>query len=225
MSTFSGRLILLLTILMFNAFPALAQQSEKVVAVLFGQPITEKDVSPTDDELNAVAKTTGVSRDLAMAQFQQAQLTEQIIKGVLDDYAKQKGIEADPAMVSRFLEVFGESLAEEDEMPKEVTEDEELAKTFASKKRKPEDIAAEQVKHWLTEKAMYEEFSGPVIFRSTAPQYPVGAYQQLLKEYEKQGKLRIRTSAFAGLFWRGFAPPYNAEIAPQNVDYSQPWWY
>lgn len=218
------RNFLLFIFCLFSCSSSFAQQNT-VVAVVLGKTVTESEVSPTDEELNAVAKATGVSRDLAMAQFQHARLTEVIIKAVLDDYAQKKGIEADPDMVKRFLEVFGESLNAEEAMPKEVGDDEELAKAFAEKKRAPEEVAAEQVKHWLTEKAMYEEFGGPVVFRSTAPQYPVGAYLKLLMQYEKQDKLIIRAPAFAGVFWRGFAPPHNAEIEPDNVDFSKPWWY
>ncbi len=230
MPIFLRRNFLLFMLCVFSSSYAFAQEQEPteqdmVVAVVLNKPVTESEVSPTDEELNAVAKATGVSRDLAMAQFQHAQLTELIIKAILDDYAQKKGIEADPDMVKRFLEVFGESLNAEEAMPKEVGDDEELAKAFAEKKRAPEEVAAEQVKHWLTEKAMYEEFGGPVVFRSTAPQYPVGAYQKLLMQYAKQDKIIIRAPVFSGVFWRGFAPPYNAEIAPENVDFSKPWWY
>lgn len=225
MSLVSRQFFLVFLCCILSSSFAFARSSDETVAVVLGDSITIDEVSPTGEELNAVAKATGVSRDLAMSQFQHAQLTELIIKAVLDDYALQKGIEADPAMVKRFLEVFGESLAAQDDVPKEVGEDEELAKAFAEKKRAPKEVAEEQVKHWLTEKAMYEEFGGPVVFRSTAPQYPVGAYQKLLTQYAKQEKLIIRAPAFAGIFWRGFEPPYNAEIEPQNVDFSKPWWY
>ena len=45
------------------------------------------------------------------------------------------------------------------------------------------------------------------------------------EEYEKEGKLTINAAEFSGVFWRSFAPPYTAEIDPQYVDFSHPWWY
>ena len=134
MSLVSRQFFLVFLCCILSSSYAFAQSADEIVAVVLGKSITIDEVSPTGEELNAVAKATGVSRDLAMSQFQHAQLTELIIKAVLDDYALQKGIEADPAMLKRFLEVFGESLAAQDDVPKEVGEDEELAKAFAEKK-------------------------------------------------------------------------------------------
>lgn len=204
-----------------------AHAQQNVVATLLGKPVTERSVSPTEKQLNALAKTMNVSREMAVAQFQQARLTEIIVDGVLKDYAESKGIEADAELVARFVEVFKDSLDTATPPPEpETEEDKELASAFTPPpKRSVQEIASEQVKHWQVEKAMFEEFGGAVVFRSNTPQYPVGAYNKLLKKYEKEGKLTINAAEFSGVFWRSFAPPYTAEIDPQYVDFSHPWWY
>ena len=207
------------------SFVAQANAEDRVFAVLLGKEIKESAVSPEPAQLNGFARTLGVSKEMALAQFQHAKLTEIIVEGVLQDYAKQHHISADPELVARFLEVFGESLNTPEEAPPQNKEDADAPPVVMPAKRAPDVIAKEQVERWELDKALYEAFGGAVIFRSNTPQYPVAAYNQLLRQYATTGKLVIKEESFAGLFWRSFAPPYNAVIDPANVDFSHPWWY
>lgn len=205
-----------------------------VVAMLLGKPIYESAVMPSAEQLNIVARTLGVSKEMAVAHFKHAKLTDLIIEGVLEDYANDHGIEPDPALVARFIEVFGDSLSHAADLPQSGEENadkdkedvnELLAATPQAQKREPKVIAEEQVKLWLINKALYEQYGGAVVFRSNTPQFPIAAYNALFKAYAAQGKLVIKEDSFSGLFWGGFAPPYNAEIDPEFVDFSHPWWY
>ncbi|MBU3023444.1 hypothetical protein [Aestuariibacter sp. A3R04] len=208
----------------------LVSAQDTVLAVLFNEPVTEADVSPDPAQLNTLAKALGVSREMAMAHFQHGKLTELIVDKVLADYATSRNISPDPALVARFIEVFGESLntqkAKEAKARAEAkANDDALPMPKSTVQKSIQTIAEEQVKRWLIDKSLYNEFGGTVIFRSNTPQYPVGAYYALLQQYAKQGKLVIKEDAFAGLFWKGFSAPYTAVIEPQSVDFSYPWWY
>ncbi|MEG3766227.1 hypothetical protein [Alteromonas sp. 14N.309.X.WAT.G.H12] len=207
---------------------------ENVVVLLLGKPIYGSAVTPSADQLNMVARTLGVSKEMAVAHFKYAKLSDLIIKGVLDDYAKTHHIEPDPVLIARFMEVFGDSLKATSHVPeKPVAKQDDknedmdalLSTTPQAQKREPQVVAEEQVKLWQINKALYEQYGGAVVFRSNTPQFPIAAYNALFKAYAEQGKLVIKEEGFAGVFWRGFAPPYNAEIAPEFVDFSHPWWF
>ena len=219
-------LLALVTILLAN--PALAKDA--VLAVLFNEPVTEAEVSPDPVQLNTLAKALGVSRDMAIAHFQHGKLTELIVDKALARYAESKNITPDPALVARFIEVFGDSLntqkAKEAKARAEAKEkDDALPMPQSALQKSIQTIAEEQVKRWSIDKSLYNEFGGTVVFRSNMPQYPVGAYYALLQQYAKQGKLVIKEDVFAGLFWKSFSPPYTAVIAPEAVDFSYPWWF
>lgn len=219
-------ILAVLTIL--AAYPALAKDA--VLAVLFDEPVTEADVSPDPVQLNTLAKALGVSRDMAVAHFQHGKLTELIVNKVLAQYAETRNINPDPALVARFIEVFGDSLdtqkAKEAQARAEAeAKDDAMPMPESAMQKSIQTIAEEQVKRWLIDKSLYNEFGGAVVFRSNTPQYPVGAYYALMQQYAKQGKLVIKEDVFAGLFWKGFSPPYTAVITPEAVDFSYPWWF
>lgn len=132
--------------------------------------------------------------------------SNRIYELVLEDYAKQKGITVNQTLVSKFIEKFEGQVSSE----------------TATKPIK--EIAAKQVIQFQTEKAMYEEFGGRVIFRQSNPQMPIDAYNTLLSRYRDAGKLSIIDEDLRDAFWDVFTPPFQYEIAPENVDFNQPWW-
>lgn len=223
-----------LCFILFGMLSVSARAEGNIVAMLLGKPIYESAVTPSAEQLNTVARTLGVSKEMAVAHFKHAKLTDLIIEGVLEDYAKEHGIKPDPALVARFIEVFGESLASAADRSQSADDQNDKGKespdkvptaTPTTQKREPKVVAEEQVKLWLINKALYEQYGGAVVFRSNTPQFPIAAYNALFKAYAAQGKLVIKEDSFAGLFWGGFAPPYNAEIDPEFVDFSHPWWF
>ena len=86
------------------------------------------------------------------------------------------------------------------------------------------EIAEKQVIQFQTEKALFDEFGGKVIFRQSNPQMPIDAYKALLNRYRENNQLQIIDSALREAFWNVFTPPFQYEIAPENVDFTQPWW-
>ena len=125
---------------------------------------------------------------------------------VLEDYAAKKGIELNQTLVTKFTEKFANQVSEKN----------------SSKPIK--EIAEKQVMQFQTERALFDEFGGKVIFRQSNPQMPIDAYKALLNRYRKNNQLQIIDSALKEAFWNVFTPPFQYEIAPENVDFTQPWW-
>lgn len=176
-----------------------------VVATLFDKPITAKDITPDDEVLAEMASQASSSEEqsamVALASL--TKLSELIIEGVLDDYFVQNNLAVDAALVEKFKTKFAGS---------------------ASEDGISDDVAKRQVMIFLAEKHMYNTYGGKVVFRQSNPQLPVGAYYKMLKNYEQSGKFTILDKGLADGFWTPFTPPYQYELAEENINFTQPWW-
>lgn len=204
-----------------------AEKDTTVVATLFGKPIIMDDITPSEDVLATMQKQAGSRGEfngmLALASL--TELSEQIIEGVLDDYAATHTITVDQALVEKFKEKFASSST------KKPADDSGSANSSSSNpgsdsggKTSSDEIAQRQVMIYLTEKHMYSALGGKVVFRQSNPQMPVEAYFNVLKEYEKSGKFEIVDKSLQEGFWSPFTPPYQYELAKENIDFSKPWW-
>ena len=167
---------------------------------------------------------------LALASL--TELSEQIIEGVLDDYAATHTITVDQALVEKFKEKFASSSKVK---PEQAAGDSDSANSSSNSspsnsggasgsKTSSDEIAQRQVMIYLTEKHMYNALGGKVVFRQSNPQMPVEAYFNVLKEYEQSGKFEIVDKSLQEGFWSPFTPPYQYELATENIDFSKPWW-
>ncbi|QJR81495.1 hypothetical protein CA267_012235 [Alteromonas pelagimontana] len=200
------------------SMPTHAQDT--LVATLFGEDIRLSDISPSDAQLNEMAKMNSASKDMALAQFRHGRLAETILKKITEDYASKQNLEIDSELVEKFKEKFGPELAasrkESDERKENVGE--------KVPQKSIDDIATEQVRHWQVNKALYENFGGTVIFQQSDPQFPVQAYETLLKRYQKEGKFEILNDRYSAVFWEAFEPPFSFQLSADQVDFSDPWW-
>jgi hypothetical protein len=176
-----------------------------VVATLFDKSITAKGITPDDEVLAEMASQASSSEEknamVALASL--TKLSERIIEGVLDDYFVQNNLAVDAALVEKFKTKFAGS---------------------ASENGISDDVAKRQVMIYLAEKHMYNTYGGKVVFRQSNPQLPVGAYYKILKSYEQSGKFTILDKGLADGFWTPFTPPYQYELAEENINFTQPWW-
>lgn len=184
---------------------ALAQ--EKTLAVIDEKPLMLSDISPTKAELTETAEAMQVSRQLALSRIRHNRFAEQLIEKVMDTFAKQQQIQPDEALVDAFASRFGDQLNDN-----------------AENSRSVKEIANEQVRIWQIEKALYDEFGGTVIFTQQNPQYPIEAYNLLLKRYEEKGVLVFKSKEYESVLKRIFAPPYEMKIAPEQISFVKPWW-
>lgn len=210
-----------------------AEKDTTVVATLFGKPIIMDDITPSEDVLATMQKQASSRGEfngmLALASL--TELSEQIIEGVLDDYATQHNITVDQALVEKFKEKFASSTVK----PEQAAGNSDSSNTSSNSspsnsggasgsKTSNDEIAQRQVMIYLTEKHMYDALGGKVVFRQSNPQMPVEAYFNMLKEYEKSGKFEIVDKSLQEGFWAPFTPPYQYELAKENIDFSKPWW-
>ncbi|GGW82685.1 hypothetical protein GCM10007391_14740 [Alteromonas halophila] len=187
-----------------------ASAQQQVVATLFGDPVYVEDISPSEKQLSQLARLNSASKNMALAQFRHRALADKVIQRVLDDYADKRGIKVDQALVAKFKARFAASLNSPS-----MTE---------SEQRTADEIATKQVLHWQIDKALYQEFGGTVVFQQSNPQMPAGAYEILLKQYQQQGAFMITDPRYQAVFWEAIEPPYPFELAPDKIDFSQPWW-
>ncbi len=200
---------LLLFIFSFSS----VQAQEKPIAELFGSPIYESALMPDSETLSQIARMQSASKEMALVQYLHSQFAETIIETVLDDFAARQQIRINNDLKSAFIERFEEQIIKEIDAANE-----------DSSREKIDEIAYKQVRHWQINKALYEKFGGTVIFKQNNPQFPVGAYEALLKDQQRTGKLKIFDDRYRAVFWEALEPPYSFEIEPANVNFDSPWW-
>lgn len=179
---------------------------QRILAKVINIEIRMEDVVPSEEERKNLKQQAKENYSDMLEYVARVNASNRIYELVLEDYAKQKGITVNQTLVGKFIEKFEGQVSSE----------------TATKPIK--EIAARQVIQFQTEKAMYEEFGGRVIFRQSNPQMPIDAYNTLLSRYRDAGKLSIIDEDLRDAFWDVFTPPYQYEIAPENVDFNQPWW-
>ena len=210
------RVSLLISIFVFTAQSANAepqsqpepvQQSDgNILAVVLGQNVTRTDAMPNEKEQKEIKEQAKENYNDMLDYVVRVNASTKIYELVLEDYAAKKGIELNQALVTKFMEKFANQVSEKN----------------SSKSIK--EIAEKQVMQFQTEKALFDEFGGKVIFRQYNPQMPIDAYKALLNRYRENNQLQIIESALEEAFWNVFTPPFQYEIAPENVDFTQPWW-
>ncbi|NMH60291.1 hypothetical protein [Alteromonas ponticola] len=186
---------------------------EKPIAELFGKPVFESALMPDSKTLSQIARMNSASKELALIQYQHSKFAETLIEEVLEDFAQRQSINTDKELKRAFIEQFEQQILKE-------ADDAESA----ASKQKINEIAETQVRHWQINKALYEKFGGAVIFKQNNPQFPVGAYEILLKNYQQTGKLKIFDDRYRAVFWEALEPPYSFEIEPANINFASPWW-
>lgn len=208
------RVSLLISLFVFTAQSAnaepqsqpLQQVDDNVLAVVIGRNVTRADAMPNEKEQKEIKEQAKEDYEDMLDYVVRVNASTKIYELVLEDYASKKGIELNQTLVTKFTEKFASQVSEKN----------------SSKPIK--EIAEKQVMQFQTEKALYDEFGGKVIFRQSNPQMPIDAYKALLNRYRENNQLQIIDSALREAFWNVFTPPFQYEIAPENVDFTQPWW-
>lgn len=184
----------------------LQQVDDNVLAVVIGRNVTRADAMPNEKEQKEIKEQAKEDYEDMLDYVVRVNASTKIYELVLEDYASKKGIELNQTLVTKFTEKFASQVSEQ-------------------KSSKPiVEIARKQVMQYQTEKALFEEFGGRVVFRQSNPQMPIDAYKALLTRYRQNNQLQIVDEALKQAFWDVFTPPFQYEIAPENVDFAQPWW-
>lgn len=179
---------------------------ENVLATVLNTEIRVVDVMPSEEKRQNMKEQAKDNYAEMLEYVAHVNASNKIFELVLEDYVKKKGITLDQTLVNKFTDKFKSQVSSE------------------TSSKPIEEIAVKQVMQFQAEKAMFEEFSGRVVFRQSNPQMPIDAYNKLLSRYRDAGKLNIVDEDLSEAFWDLFKPPYQYEIATENVDFSKPWW-
>lgn len=193
-------------------------ESQDVLVMVLGQPIAVADVLPSEDVRKQMREGANGNYAEMLSFAVDMNASNKVLEQLLNDYASKKGIVADAQLVRKFIDKFGGENSQKNSRPaNSAHEDNASPKAI-------EEIAKLQVLKYLTEKSLYEEFGGTVIFRQSNPQTPIDAYRTLLSQYSTQGQLTFNDSELEEAFWSSFKAPFKYIVPAENVDFSQPWW-
>lgn len=203
-------------------------ESQDVLVVVLGQPIVVADVLPSEDVRKQMREGANGNYAEMLSFAVDMNTSNKVLEQLLNDYATKKGIVADAQLVDKFIDKFGSENYQENSKPANSASEDNASENSAhednTSSKAIEEIAKHQVLKYLTEKSLYEEFGGTVIFRQSNPQTPIDAYRTLLSQYRTQGQLTFNDSELEETFWSSFKAPFKYIVPAENVDFSQPWW-
>ena len=95
-------------------------------------------------------------------------------------------------------------------------------------KKMHEQIAMAVIRTWKTNKALFDQYGGRVIFQQAGPE-PLDAYLKFLKEQEKKGSFKILDKSFSEIFWKYFTDDKTHTFISQKREegakiFDTPWW-
>jgi hypothetical protein len=133
-----------------------------------------------------------------------AEVREIIITRLLDHYAAERGIRAEPTEIDALLDKMRRDMAASgltaaDDLTPEEQAPEEQAKLDAMRR----DMARALIRQWKVNKALYNQYGGRLIYQQLGPE-PLDAYRQFLRQRQAEGAFAIRNQAIEASFWRYF---------------------
>ena len=127
------------------------------------------------------------------------ELAGAILTPLLDQYAAEQGIQAEPAEIDAFVENMRRGMAAEGLDAADGLTPEEAAQADALRR----DMGGSMIRHWKINKALYEQYGGRIIYQQLGPE-PLDAYRRFLEERQAAGAFTIHDATAAAAFWRYF---------------------
>jgi hypothetical protein len=129
---------------------------------------------------------------------------EIIITRLLDHYAAERGIRAEPTEIDALLDKMRRDMAASgltaaDDLTPEEQAPEEQAKLDAMR----HDMARALIRQWKISKALHAQYGGRIIYQQFGPE-PLDAYREFLRQRQAEGAFAIRDQAIEASFWRYF---------------------
>ena len=175
-----------------------AQRQSGVVARVMGRNITLAQLDAVEAGAPGVSMT-----EPQRSEQRRLRLEAAIWRALLEDYYRKHGVVATRAEVNAFSKaLFKQRVA----------------------RAEVRQIAAESVKHWKFDRALYKQYGGTVIFQQSNPFEPVGAYRKFLEEHERQGSFEILDPVLKAAFWEYYTGEHQFIVPPGEVNYDVPWW-
>ncbi|AML52161.1 META domain-containing protein [Falsihalocynthiibacter arcticus] len=147
-----------------------------------------KDTSATATVLGEELSTTDAD-----------ELQKTIVSRLFDQYAAERGIEATTVEIDTFLKKMRQSEAEVGTSKRDTLTPEATAEIETMESGK----AIGLIRQWKINKALYEQYSGRIIYQQSGLE-PIDAYLQFLKQRQSEGGFAIHNQAMEEGFWTSF---------------------
>lgn len=211
---------------------------ERVVARVFGAPVTAADLRWTEGK--PAAEVVAPLRQRVLSMATERFMAANNLYATDEDYAAFGKFDAEfrRADIARRKEQKGkleQELARADLDPKKREAYEQqlgvlanLEKYDAERDAIPMGEAAKRrvwgpwIANYKVNKALYEKYGGRVGITKWGPE-PTGAIEALLRQHEKQGDLQILDPALAKAFWDWHAAQPRMPMKPEQVDFGYYW--
>jgi hypothetical protein len=126
-------------------------------------------------------------------------LRDAILTPLLDQYAAERGIRAEPPEINATLEKMRRDMAASGLATADDLTPEEKVEMDAMRR----DLASGIIRQWKINKALYDQYGGRIIYQQLGPE-PLDAYREFLRQREADGAFAIRDQALEESFWRYF---------------------
>ncbi len=123
-----------------------------------------------------------------------------ILTPLLDQYAGERGIRAEPAEIDALLEKMRRDMAASGGL---AAEDDLTPEGKAEMDAMQREMASGIIRQWKINKALYDQFGGRTIYQQLGPE-PLDAYREFLRQREADGAFAINDQALEASFWRYF---------------------
>jgi hypothetical protein len=128
-----------------------------------------------------------------------AEVREIIITRLLDEYAAERDIRAEPAEIDALFDKIRRDMAASGLTTGDDLTPEEQAEVDAMRL----DMARTLIRQWKISKALHEQYGGRIIYQQLGPE-PLDAYRAFLRQRQAGGAFAIRDQAIEASFWRYF---------------------
>ena len=191
------------------------------IAELFKTPIPAKSIEISAKTIENYKRTRPeLSEDALRIQLQGEKLSSIIFGGLSRNFIKMHNINATEEEIDEYIK------ATEKENDKKIgsTSGEGRADNQnETRKNIFRSMAQNQIITWKFNKALYEKYSGRVIWQQFNPMEPVDAYRKFLEEEEKNGNFKIDPKMTTS-FWEYYRRQHPFTVPQGEIDFSKPWW-
>ncbi|NEX21330.1 hypothetical protein G3480_13580 [Thiorhodococcus mannitoliphagus] len=143
-------------------------------------------------------------------------LRDAILTPLLDQYAAERGLRAEPPEIDAMLARMRRDRAASGPATADDLTPQEQAEVDTMRR----EMFQALIRQWKINKALYAQYGGRIIYQQLGPE-PLDAYREFLRQREADGAFAIRDQALEAAFWRDFTedsihdfmPPGSADEA------------
>jgi len=128
-----------------------------------------------------------------------AELRDAILNPLLEQYAAERGLRAEPAEINAMFEMMRRDMAASGLTAADDLTPEEQDEVAAMRL----EMVSALIRQWKINKALHEQYGGRILYQQLGPE-PLDAYREFLRQRAADGAFAIRDQALEAAFWRDF---------------------